>query len=428
LRACFSRFSPLLALFLVAATALAACGGLTPPQAAGVQAPAGPFSFVRSGGTPRYLLIKPLSRFAGAAADVAIRHGLVVADKPGSRLPEIGWHRLALGTAPDGGGGFGLSGHLAGLRADPAVAAADLERELPLLFGYDDPYAKQQWALGVIGLERAHAVARGTARTLLAILDTGVDAKHPDFADGAKSRVVVGADTSGQAGGDAGRDGNGHGTHVAGIAAASAGNGRGIVGVAPAVRILAVKVLTDAGSGTWASVAEGVLDSVAKGARVLNLSLGDPETAPVLEDALRAALGKDVLVVAAAGNDGKSLRNYPAASPGVMAVGATTRSEARASFSTFGDWLSVAAPGHVIYSTLPAGTKPFDYGYKSGTSMAAPHVAGLAALLRDLRPEWSAARTREHIERTARDLGPAGFDPEFGHGRIDAARALIGAR
>jgi thermitase len=375
-------------------------------------------------------LVKPGKAYSGTVSALAARHGFTRSDRPGGRLHEIGWYRLAANRLSDAGG----------LSADPAVEAVEPDpvRRLwpteapepagvPFSLGlpYNDPFVGRQYAVPLIGLPAAHGVGSGSPKTLLAVLDAGVDASHPDLANGAgESRVVAGFDAFGSAPGEAGKDRNGHGTHVAGIAAATANNGRGVVGVAPGVTILAEKVLSDQGSGTWSGVAEGILDAVARGARVLNLSLGDPESAKVLEDALAHAARHDVLVVAASGNDGQNRKQYPAAHPGVLAVGATTRADVRAGFSNYGDWISVSAPGHLIYSTYPAGLKPYYYAYMSGTSMAAPHVAGLAAILRDLRPAWSARQVREHIERTARDLGDTGFDPQFGHGRIEAGRAL----
>ncbi|MBM3275355.1 MAG: S8 family serine peptidase, partial [Candidatus Sericytochromatia bacterium] len=293
-------------------------------------------------------LLKPAGAHAGTVTALAARHGFARADRPDGRLHEIGWFRLVATRRANP----------RSLRADPNVETIEpdpIRRMLPtevlesqgvslsLSVPYDDPFVQRQYAVPLIGLAAAHKVGRGSPGTVLAVLDAGVDGAHPDFRDGTgKSRVVPGFDAFAPAPGEAGKDRNGHGTHVAGIAAASANNGLGVVGVAPGVTILAEKVLSDQGSGTWSGVAEGILDAVARRARVLNLSLGDPQSAKVLEDALAHAARHDVLVVAASGNDGQNRRQYPAAHPGVLAVGATTKADVLAGFSNHGDWLSVA--------------------------------------------------------------------------------------
>ena len=297
----------------------------------------------------------------------------------------------------------------------------------PQPVNYNDPLAKDQYALVKGDTAHAHAITTGSDKTILAIVDTGVDYTHPDFnnADG-KSRVVKGRDHV--ANSDNPRDGHGHGTHCAGISAASANNGEGVVGAAPNVTILAEKVLSDYGSGSYESVAGGIVHAADMGAKVISMSLGGSSTSKALEDAVAYAIGKDVLVIAAMGNDGRNVKSYPAALPGVMAVGSTTDQDKRSSFSNFGDWISLGAPGSNIMSTLPTfdnqiGKK--DYGSLSGTSMATPFVSGIAALVRDQHPEWDAKAVRAKIEKAADDLGTAGFDKEYGFGRVNVYKAVL---
>jgi thermitase len=209
-----------------------------------------------------------------------------------------------------------------------------------------------------------------------------------------------------------------HGTHVAGIAAADTNNGIGVAGGCPNCKLLIAKVLDGYGSGTADDVAEGIIWGVDNGAKVVNLSFASTGDARVVRDAVDYAKRRRVVVVAAAGNRRKSRLMYPAAYSNVIAVAATDRRDKRASFSNYGDWVDVAAPGESILSTMPGGR----YAYMDGTSMAAPHVCALAGLLasQGLRP----ARIPKRIFNTAVDLGHAGDDPYYGHGRIDADRAV----
>src|SRR5437667_6869586 len=221
-------------------------------------------------------------------------------------------------------------------------------------------------------------------------------------------------------------DDNGHGTHVAGIAAAIGDNGIGIAGIAWAASILPIKVLDASGSGTNADVACGIQAGAdfaesSLGMRVVeNLSVGGPAYSKLMKDAVDFALQSNVLVIAAAGNDGKATVLFPAGYPGVMAVGATTPANERATFSTYGSHLSVVAPGVDIYSTYLGGS----YKYLSGTSMATPHVSGTAALVRAVQAGLSPAQVRSQIEQTATRLGGSGFNPQFGWGLVNAAAAV----
>jgi thermitase len=300
---------------------------------------------------------------------------------------------------------------LQALRRHPAVRYAEFDRPVQLAWTPNDTSFGSQWALAKAGATSAWDRARGDG-VLIADLDTGVDYHHPDLA----GKVALGWDF---VAGDADPiDEHGHGTHVAGIAAAVTNNARGVAGMAPSARILAVRVLDANGSGTMSNAARGITYAVDNGAKVINLSLGGASGTTALRDAVGYAVGKGVVLVCAAGNDSKTTLSYPAAYDGCTSIGATSSSDARASFSNTGTGLDLVAPGVSILSTV-RGT-----GYQSwsGTSMATPMAAGLAALLYSQGLGRSAVLSA--MTSTARDLGSSGYDTSFGHGRIDAAAAL----
>ncbi|MEB3283671.1 MAG: S8 family peptidase [Candidatus Sericytochromatia bacterium] len=289
----------------------------------------------------------------------------------------------------------------------------------------DDP--ARAWGQKKIGLEAVWPFVRGDRKVVVAVIDTGVDLNHPDL----RGALVPGYSTFDEPGP---QDYQGHGTHVTGIIVGQNQGRPGVRGVAPGCRVMPVKVMGPRGrEGRVENVVAGLLWAVDHGATIVNMSLGDEGTSALLRDAVRYAQEKDVLVVAASGNfeEGRhrsaNTMNYPAAFPGVMAVGATSDDDQRADFSFYGHWMSIAAPGVEIYSSIPAqGNESGAYEYEQGTSMAAPFVSGVAALLRSRFPQWTARQVQQRLEKTAQDFGPSGFDEEYGHGRIDAQRALLG--
>ena len=284
----------------------------------------------------------------------------------------------------------------------------------------NDPDFGKQYAPQITQAPEGWAIAKADPTMVLAIVDTGIDPNHPDL----KAKIQPGWDMVD--GDNQPNDGNGHGTHCAGIAAAIANNGVGIAGIAPLNKIFSVRVLDDKGSGSYANVAGGIVKAVDLGAKVISMSLGGPSSAKVMDDAIAYAVAHDVLVVAAMGNDGGNVKSYPAVMPGVMAVGSTDEKDKRSSFSNFGDWISVSAPGSNIWSTLPTQGAELgkNYGSLSGTSMATPAVAGLAILVRNQFPAFTAKQVKAKIEASADDKGPKGFDKEFGFGRINVLKAL----
>ncbi len=300
-----------------------------------------------------------------------------------------------------------------GQRAD--VVAAGVATRVRAL-GTPDPLREQQWGLTRLAAETVWAGGDATGQ-VVAVVDTGVDATHPDLAGVVRS----GIDLVGRGNGTT--DPNGHGTHVAGVVAAVSGNGVGGAGLAQGASLLPVRALDSTGSGYDSDVAEGLVWAVDHGADVANLSLGGEDPSALLTAAIDYALSKGVTVVAAAGNlgaDGDPVL-YPAATPGVLAVAAVDSSLVRPSFSSTGAHLSLAAPGVGILSTVPGG------GHQSwsGTSMAAPFVAAAAAVLSAGEPGLTPAQLGARLRATAGDLGEPGHDPLHGAGMVDlvAARA-----
>ncbi len=214
-------------------------------------------------------------------------------------------------------------------------------------------------------------------------------------------------------------DQTGHGTHVAGIASAVTGNGQGIAGACPNCTLIAAKFMDATGSGYTSDEVEAIIWAANVGAKVINMSFGGYGWAASEYNAVNYAYNRGAVLVASAGNSGSSALHYPSAHSNVMAVSATDSYDRRISWSNYGSWVDVAAPGRYILSTVPYGA-----GYEawSGTSMSSPEVAGLAGLL--AAQGRTNAQIRNRILYTARDLGPAGRDIYYGMGRIDAARAV----
>ncbi|GIE88757.1 S8 family peptidase [Actinoplanes regularis] len=282
-----------------------------------------------------------------------------------------------------------------------------------------DQYRGQQWDLATMRATEAWQKSTGAGVTV-AVIDTGVDATNVDL----YGKVLTGWDaTTDKAGGNV--DANGHGTHVAGTIGAVTGNTIGVSSVAPDTKIMPVRVLGKDGSGNMSDTAEGIIWAADHGAQVINMSLGGTSKVTAVSNAIAYARGKGVTVVAAAGNERAkgSPVSYPGADAGVIAVAATDSSDRVASYSNAGSYVDVAAPGSDIMSTYPSALGK-SYTTMSGTSMAAPHVAGLVALLKSAQPSLTPDQIEQAIEKSAVDLGPSGRDNDFGYGRVDAVAAL----
>ncbi|MBU4347685.1 S8 family peptidase [Candidatus Parcubacteria bacterium] len=255
-----------------------------------------------------------------------------------------------------------------------------------------------------------------------AIIDTGIDVKHPDLINNIKGGVSTVGYTASY------NDDNGHGTHVAGIVGAI-DNTIGVIGVGPEIDLYAIKVLDRRGSGYLSDIIEGLDWAIANKMQVVNMSLGTSANIESFHDAVKRANDAGIVQVAAAGNSGGAVI-YPAAYSEVIAVSATDKTDAIASWSSRGPEVDLAAPGVSIYSTYKGQT----YATLSGTSMASPHVAGAAALVLttpvdawDLDNDgiWDPAEVQNKLEITAEDLGITGKDNLYGSGLVDAEKAAI---
>jgi thermitase len=279
----------------------------------------------------------------------------------------------------------------------------------------DSEYSKQ-WGLAKVAAPVAWDV-RKAFYGKIAVIDTGIDLTHTDL----KSQLSAGYNFV--AGTASAHDDNGHGTHVAGIIGATSDNGTGTASIGFRGALMPVKVLDASGAGNYGDVAAGIVFAADNGATIINLSLGGSSSSRTLQDAINYALGKGIIVVAAAGNNGTSAAVYPAAYPGVLAVSASTSSDGLASFSSYGSAVKVAAPGVSIVSTYKGG----GYASLSGTSMAAPFVAGLLGLAQSANPAPGAVVAA--LKSTADKVGPhpydtSGWNQYFGYGRINAGRLL----
>ena len=230
----------------------------------------------------------------------------------------------------------------------------------------NDPSYSGQWGPVAMQAPAAWSISTGSSSVVIAIIDTGVDLPNLEFA----GKIVTGCDFVNRD--DSAQDDHGHGTHVAGIAAALGNNGSHMAGISWGARIMPLKVLSSSGRGSDSGVSAAIIYAADHGAKIINLSLGGPGFTWTQERAVNYAVARGVVVVASAGNNGNSTPNYPAAYANALAVAATTPSNQRASFSNFGSYVDLAAPGYDILS-LRVGTGSVRY---DGTSMASPHVAG----------------------------------------------------
>jgi subtilisin family serine protease len=314
----------------------------------------------------------------------------------------------------------GTAAAIAKLRADPRIASVEEDGIAETLAppsgkgpkggGSTPPPQSTPW-----GVTRVNAPLTGNTGLgiTVAVIDTGIDLDHPDLA----GNIAGSADFTGSSvGAD---DQNGHGSHVAGTIAAS-NNTIGVVGCAPEASLLAVRVLDRRGSGWWTDIADGIAWAVANGAHVGNMSLGGSSAPSVVQTACDNAESAGVLLIAAAGNSGDgnastTETSYPAAYASVVAVGATGSTDGIASFSNSGGYLEVSAPGVSIPSTYKNG----GYTTLSGTSMASPHAAGVAALIWKELGSTNAAAVRAELGTRVRDKGPTGRDSAYGYGIVD---------
>lgn len=311
------------------------------------------------------------------------------------------------------------------------IAAEDRAVIRPL-WTPSDPLYGSQWSYAKTGMESAWDIERGQAFVEVAVIDTGADLDHPDLV----ANLDLDSDWDFYSGDATADDLNGHGTHVAGIIAAASNNATGIVGTAPGVRIVPIKVMGRS-YGTTADFIDGLMYAADLGVEVANTSLGStaadigPSGVVLMQEAVDYARSKGVVVVAATGNEATgSAYNpvtdlyYPAACSGVIAVGATNQFNGRAPYSNYGPGVDIVAPGGDddarILSTFPNDR----YAYLSGTSMASPHVAGAVALMRSYAPAATPAEIESALYSTTQDLGAPGWDQYYGFGLMQVRAAL----
>lgn len=294
------------------------------------------------------------------------------------------------------------------------VTGVPNDASFPTMYGLDKIDAPEGW-------DKAYGpgVFPSTGGIRVGVVDTGVDKAHADL--GSKVKACAQALTNlGILQNGSCNDDNGHGTHTAGTIAAVTNNGVGVAGVAPNADLAICKALNVAGSGFATDIIKCInWLRTTGGARIISMSIGSTGTTTAYDRELAAAAAAGVLLIAAAGNDGNSTMNYPAGHKDVVSVAATDRNDARASFSNCNADVEVAAPGVDILSTVPGG-----YRTMSGTSMAAPHVSGVAAVVM-WQKGLTAAATRSLLSSSADDLGAVGRDTCFGAGRVNLARAAL---
>ncbi|MEM7530856.1 MAG: S8 family serine peptidase [Chloroflexota bacterium] len=340
-----------------------------------------------------------------------------------SWIAPIGVAKIRVRVNPDVGGVSSIQA------VDPTqevIQHVEEDGEIEGFFEPNDPDItdpQKVYVPNTLNLFSAWDYTTGSPDVVIAVLDTGVALEHPEF----QGRLLTGYDyVNHDMEPD---DDHGHGTHVAGIAAAGVDNGHGAAGLCGNCSVMPIKVLNENNSGVWSSVAEGLVYAADNGADIVVLSLGSPNGNRAVETALTYAAEKDVLVVAAAGNENSSKPFYPAAYTqtyeNVISVSATDQYDQKWSLSNFGDTIDVSAPGNIIYNAFYDLDNFYGgYIFMSGTSMATPHVAGLAGLLLSQKPERTSTDLKQVIIDTAVDLGEPGWDQYFGNGRIDALAAL----
>lgn len=330
-------------------------------------------------------------------------------------IPSLHLERVSISTA-----------QLDALRSSPAVVAVEPERELRVLGTKpNDPLLRLQWPLRKLDAFRAWRFEDPKATVVVGVIDTGADQSHVDL----ESRLVDGFDFLDVD--DDPYDDHGHGTHVSGIIAANVSNRAGIAGLSRGARIMPMKACTADGACPVFETYESVVDAVRRGAAVINMSLGGAGVcSPIDQLVYDFARQQGTLVVVSAGNSGadENPTITPANCDYTLGVGAIDQKSKRATFSSYGDFVDIAAPGVDVWSTLPplvSLQSPYiGYGPASGTSMAAPFVAAAAAALKGVHPDWSPAQIEKRLMSTSVDAGKKGRDDHYGAGILNLFAAL----
>jgi thermitase len=300
---------------------------------------------------------------------------------------------------------------VATLKRNPHIEFAELDRRVAPAAAPNDPYFGSSWHLAKINASTAWDSSTGSGVTV-AVLDTGVDAAHPDLS----SRIVPGwnfhdnnSNTS---------DVHGHGSAVAGAAAATMNNAIGVAAIAGQARIMPIRIADANAYAYWSTVAQGLTWAADNGARVANISYVGVAGSSAVQSAAQYMKNKGGLVVVCAGNNNRDEGIAPTTA--MIPVSATDENDLKTSFSSWGGFVAMSAPGINVWTTQRGGT----YGQWWGTSIASPVTAGVVALMMARKPTLSAAQVESLLYASAVDLGASGRDPVFGHGRVDAAAAL----
>jgi len=307
----------------------------------------------------------------------------------------------------------------------------------------NDTRFSEQWNLSIINANLAWDVTVGSPKVIVAVIDSGIDYNHSDlsanvwnnsdevpgngidddkngFVDDYRGWNFVANDND-----PTDDDPNGHGTHVSGIIAAVTNNNLGVAGLNWRCSLMPLKALDYTGYGLASDIADAIVYATDNGADVINISLGDYNHSETVLEAIEYAHQRGCILVASSGNDGLEGVSYPAAYPYVIAAGATNSSDSIASYSDYGNEIDVSAPGGSVSQGILSTTKLNTYGYMIGTSMASPHVAGLAALIRSIYPTLTARQVERQIESTCDDKGITGWDKFYGFGRVNAQNATV---
>jgi len=329
----------------------------------------------------------------------------------GAKARRLGRGALHLVELPAGASASAVRDQLA---RNPLLKFAELDRMVPAALTTNDPYLGSEWHLTKVGASTAWDSSQGSGVTI-AVLDTGVDATHPDLT----TRIVPGWNFVDNNANTA--DVNGHGTAVAGAATASLNNSLGVAGLAGQARLMPVRI-ADANAYTyWSTLAQGLTWAADQGARVANISFVGVATSQAVQDAANYMRSKGGLVVVAAGNNGVDEGIAPTSS--MLVVSATDSTDTKTSWSSYGSFVTIAAPGQDIWTTTNGG------GYQAwwGTSMATPVVSGVIGLMMSAQPSLSNSKIESLLYSTSTDLGAAGRDSYYGYGRVNAAAAVSAA-
>lgn len=379
-----------------AAAAVAAAVAMACVPAAAQRSPGQPESFA-----PGRILVMPRAGMPEAAL------GRIVKENGGGTARRVGQSELRIVDLPPGLEKQSVDK----LARHPLIEFAELDQYVAPAAASNDPYFGSAWHLAKVGAATAWDVSTGAGVTI-AVLDTGVDASHPDLS----ARMVPGwnfydnnANTS---------DVHGHGTGVAGAAAATLNNGTGVASIAGSARIMPVRIADANAWATWSRVAQGLTWAADQGVRVANISYNGVAASSSVRSAAQYMQGKGGVVVVAAGNNSKDEGISPTTT--MIPVSATDSADLLTSFSSWGDFVAMSAPGIGIWTTVRGGS----YQTWNGTSLASPVVAGVVALMMARNPSLSGAQVEQALFASSVDLGNAGRDPVYGHGRVNAAAAV----